>query len=69
MELIPPHSDDAADSPHFPRPPIEMLAGMSRLCDDYGLDVWLWNGALEKDYTDPAVGVQGARRLRRALPQ
>jgi hypothetical protein len=32
-----------------------MLEGMSRICDEYGLDVWLWNAALEKDYTDPAV--------------
>jgi hypothetical protein len=55
VELIPPHSDDADDSPHFPRPSIEMLEGMSRLCDDYGLDVWLWNAALEKDYTEQAA--------------
>ena len=31
VELIPPRSDDASDSPHFPRPPMEMLVGMSRL--------------------------------------
>jgi len=55
VELIPPRSDDAADSPHFPRPPADMLEGMSRLCDEYGLDVWLWNAALEHDYTDPGV--------------
>jgi hypothetical protein len=55
VELIPPRSDDAPDSPHFPRPPAEMLEGMSRICDEYGLDSWLWNAALEKDYTDPAV--------------
>ena len=49
-------SDDAADSPTFRAlPPFEMLEGMSRICDDFGLDVWLWNAALEKDYTDPAV--------------
>ncbi len=55
VELIPPRSDDAADSPHFPRPPVEMLESMSRICDDYGLDVWLWNAALEKNYADPAL--------------
>jgi hypothetical protein len=32
---------------------MEMLAGMSRLLDSYGLDVWLWHPALEADYTDP----------------
>src|SRR6516225_4800080 len=40
VELIPPRSDDDVDSPHFPLPPIEMMAGMSRICADYGLDVW-----------------------------
>jgi hypothetical protein len=53
VELIPPRSDDAADSPHFPRPPMEMMIGMSRLADAYGLDVWVWYPALDKDYSDP----------------
>jgi hypothetical protein len=53
IELIPPRSDDAADSPHFPRPQLEMMVGMSRLCAEYGLDVWIWFPALDKDYSDP----------------
>ena len=53
VELIPPRSDDAADSPHFPLPQIEMMAGMSKICDDYGIDVWIWDPALDKDYGDP----------------
>ncbi len=53
VELIPPRSDDAADSPHFPRPPLEMMVGMSKLADEYGLDVWIWYPALDKDYSDP----------------
>jgi hypothetical protein len=53
IELIPPRSDDAATSPHFPRPPMEMMAGMSRLADSYGLDVWVWYPALDSDYSDP----------------
>lgn len=53
IELIPPRSDDDADSPHFPRPPMEMMTGMSRLADSYGLDVWVWYPALDKDYSDP----------------
>jgi hypothetical protein len=31
IELIPPRSDDAADSPHFPLPPMQMMIEMSRL--------------------------------------
>ena len=53
IELIPPRSDDEADSPHFPRPPMEMMQGMSRLADAYGLDVWIWYPAMDKDYADP----------------
>jgi len=53
IELIPPRSDDAASSPHFPLPQIEMMIGMSRLCYEYGLDVWIWYPALDQDYSDP----------------
>ncbi len=53
IELIPPRSDDDADSPHFPRPPMEMMTAMSQLADDYGLDVWSWHPALDRDYSDP----------------
>jgi len=55
VELIPPRSDDAADSPHFPRPPMEMMVGMSKLLDQYGLDVWVWYPAMDPDYSDPAT--------------
>jgi hypothetical protein len=53
IELIPPRSDDDADSPHFPRPPLEMMVGMSKICADYGLDVWIWYPAMDPDYSDP----------------
>ncbi len=53
IELIPPRSDDDADSPHFPRPPLAMMAGMSGICADYGLDVWIWYPAMDADYSDP----------------
>ena len=53
VELIPPRSDDADTSPHFPLPPLEMLQRLSRLLDDYGLDVWIWYPAMDRDYSDP----------------
>jgi hypothetical protein len=62
IELIPPRSDDDADSPHFPLPPLEMMVGMSRICDEYGLDVWIWYPAMDPDYTD-------ARTVERALEE
>jgi hypothetical protein len=53
IELIPPRSDDAADSPHFPLPQIDMMVQMSRIADQYGLDVWVWYPAMDPDYGDP----------------
>ena len=53
IELIPPRSDDDASSPHFPRPPLEMMIGMSKICADYGLDVWIWYPAMDANYADP----------------
>jgi hypothetical protein len=55
VELIPPRSDDDATSPHFPLPPLEMMVGMSRVADEYGLDVWIWYPAMDKNYGDPKV--------------
>ena len=53
IELIPPRSDDEPDSPHFPLPPMRMMTEMSRLADEYGLDVWIWYPAMELDYANP----------------
>src|SRR5947207_3891219 len=55
IELIPPRSDDAADSPHFDHPRMDMMVEMSGLADSYGLDVWIWYPAMDKDYSDPAT--------------
>jgi hypothetical protein len=53
IELIPPRSDDDADSPMFPEPPLRMLAAVSKIADDFGIDVWLWYPAMDADYTKP----------------
>ncbi len=55
IELIPPRSDDEPDSPHFQRPQMEMMTGMSRIAASYGLDVWVWYPALDAKYSDPAT--------------
>lgn len=55
IELIPPRSDDAADSPHFPLPPMRTMVEMSRLAKEYGLQCWIWYPAMDKDYSDPAT--------------
>ncbi len=53
IELIPPRSDDDDLSPHFPLPKIDMMARMSQISDDYGLDLWIWFPAMDRDYSDP----------------
>jgi len=53
VELIPPRSDDDDDSPHFTLPKMEMMVEMSRILDEYGLQVWIWHPAMDPDYTNP----------------
>lgn len=55
IELIPPRSDDEPDSPNFWLPQKQMMVEMSRICDSYGLDVWIWYPAMDKDYSNPAT--------------
>lgn len=55
LELIPPKSDDAPDSPLFPKPQMEMMIAMSQLAEDYGLDVWIWYPLIDFDTDDGEV--------------
>ena len=32
-----------------------MMTGVSAVADEYGMDVWIWYPALDKDYSDPAT--------------
>ena len=50
VEVIPPVSDDEADSEHFPLPQIDMLREVSAIADRYDVDLWIWFPALESDY-------------------
>ena len=72
IELIPPRSDDAPDSPHFPLPPMQMMIEMSRLADEYGLDVWIWYPAMDANYADPKTvefALKEWGQVFRALPR
>lgn len=52
IEMMPPRTDDAPDSPHFVMPQLEMMAKQSKIAHEYGLAVWIWYPALDKDYSD-----------------
>ena len=53
IELIPPRSDDAPDSPHFPLTQIDMMEEMSRIAGEYSMDVSIWYPAMDADYSKP----------------
>ncbi len=72
IELLPPHTDDLPNSPHFTLPPQQMMVEMSRIADEYGLDVWIWYPAMAKDYSDPATVEESLKdwsRVFEALPR
>jgi len=67
VELIPPGTDDAAFSPHFPLPYLDMLAEMSRLADAYGLAVWLWYPIIDADSLDEKAVTEALTERRRVF--
>lgn len=53
IEIMPPRTDDDFTSVHMQIPAIEMIAEQSKICDSYGMDVWMWYPNMGKDYTHP----------------
>jgi hypothetical protein len=53
VEIVPPRTDDLFSNNLMPLPAIEMIAEQSRICDSYGLDVWMWYPNMGSDYSHP----------------
>ncbi|RIH64544.1 hypothetical protein D1164_14405 [Mariniphaga sediminis] len=53
IEIMPPRTDDDFTSVHMKLPAIEMIAEQSKICDAYGMDVWMWYPNLGPNYTHP----------------
>jgi hypothetical protein len=53
IEIMPPRTDDDFTSVHMKLPAIEMIAEQSKICDAYGMDVWMWYPNMGKDYENP----------------
>ncbi|WP_229311458.1 hypothetical protein [Larkinella rosea] len=53
IEIMPPRTDDDFTSRHMKLPAIKMIGEQSRICKEYGLDVWMWYPNLAKDYVHP----------------
>jgi len=53
IEIMPPRTDDDFTSVHMKMPAIEMIAEQSKICDSYGMDVWMWYPNMNKTYEHP----------------
>ncbi len=53
IEIVPPRTDDLFSNILMPLPAIEMIAEQSRICDSYGMDVWMWYPNMGSDYSHP----------------
>ncbi len=53
IEILPPRTDDELTSPHMKIPPAQMIIEQSRICKEYGLNVWMWYPNVGKDYERP----------------
>lgn len=53
IEIVPPRTDDDFTSVHMKIPAIEMIAEQSKICDSYGMDVWMWYPNMGMDYSHP----------------
>jgi len=51
IEIMPPRTDDDSISIHMKLPAIEMIKEQSRICESYGLDVWMWYPNMGEDYS------------------
>jgi len=53
IEIMPPRTDDNFTSVHMKIPAMEMIVEQSKICDSYGMDVWMWYPNLGSDYSHP----------------
>jgi hypothetical protein len=53
IEILPPRTDDRPSGPLMKVEPLEMMIGIARVIDSYGLDTWIWYPNMGDDYSDP----------------
>ncbi len=72
IEIMPPRTDDDFTSVHMKLPAIEMITEQSKICDSYGIDVWMWYPNMGTDYTNTdsiKKEVDERREVFKALPR
>ncbi|HRX11619.1 MAG TPA: glycoside hydrolase family 20 zincin-like fold domain-containing protein [Draconibacterium sp.] len=53
IEIMPPRTDDDFTSVHMKLPAKKMIVEQSKICDSYGMDVWMWYPNMGSDYHHP----------------
>ena len=53
IEIMPPRTDDDFTSVHMKLPAKDMIVEQSKICDSYGMDVWMWYPNLGSNYHHP----------------
>tara|TARA_R110002049_G_scaffold104888_1_gene251504 strand:+ start:8676 stop:11117 length:2442 start_codon:yes stop_codon:yes gene_type:complete len=72
IEIMPPRTDDDFTNVHMKIPAIEMIVEQSKICDRYGMDVWMWYPNMGSDYTNPdslKVEIEERRKVFKAIPR
>lgn len=72
IEIMPPRTDDDFTSVHMEIPAFEMIVEQSKICDRYGMEVWMWYPNMGSDYTNPdslQIEIDERRKIFKALPR
>ena len=72
IEIMPPNTDDDPTSPVMKLSLLDMAMEQSKICDAYGLDVWMWYPNMGEDYTgDEAIQaeLEERREVFRKIPR
>jgi len=72
IEIMPPRTDDDFTNVHMKIPAIEMIVEQSKICDRYGMDVWMWYPNMGSDYTNTdslKVEIEERRKVFNAVPR
>ena len=72
IEILPPNTDDDFSNDLMKLPAIKMIAEQSRICKEYGLDVWMWYPTMGSNYTSTdsmQVQLAECERVFKVLPK
>jgi hypothetical protein len=72
IEIVPPRTDDDFTSVHMKIPAIEMISEQSKICESYGMDVWMWYPNMGTNYSNPdslKVELDERHKVFKAVPK